>query len=356
MSRFVVRSAAAQVASHLRSELLRGTWSGSMPGGDRLAAELGIGRDTVEAALGRLEEEGVLVNQGRRRRRRIVLPDGAARTRGIRVGILCQEAADRRVGYVAEVMHELAAAGHTVVQAPKCLNQLGVRVVERTARMVAAAEAEAWVVIAGPRDVLEWFAASGKPALALFGRRRGTNIAGVGPDKPPVMAEVTRRLVRLGHRRIVLLVRPMRRLPQPGASERAFLDALTAEGIPAGPYHLPDWPESAEGFHERLESLFRLTPPTALIVDEVVLFTAARQFLAARRLRVPEDVSLVCTDDDPSFGWCRPEISRIRWDSRPVVRRVVRWAGNVSRGRRDVQQTLTSAAFVEGGTIGPASG
>jgi DNA-binding LacI/PurR family transcriptional regulator len=116
--------------------------------------------------------------------------------------------------------------------------------------------------------------------------------------------------------------------------------------------HLPDWEESVDGFYGRLQALFRVSPPTAVIVEEVVLFTAAQQFLAQRGLRVPEDVSLVCIDADPTFAWCQPPISHIRWDSGPVVRRILNWAANVSCGKKDLRQTLTPAEFVHGGTIG----
>ena len=49
-------TAAEQVGEHLRAELCRGAWGGRMPGGARLAVELGVGRDTVEAALQILEQ------------------------------------------------------------------------------------------------------------------------------------------------------------------------------------------------------------------------------------------------------------------------------------------------------------
>lgn len=93
----------------------------------------------------------------------------------------------------------------------------------------------------------------------------------------------------------------------------------------------------------------------ALIIDEGPLFAAAQQFLAQRRLRVPQDVSLICTDNDPSFEWSKPAIPQIHWDSRPVVRRIVKWAENVSLGKRDLRQTRTPAEFIAGGTIGPAA-
>jgi DNA-binding LacI/PurR family transcriptional regulator len=222
--------------------------------------------------------------------------------------------------------------------------------------MVEKTQADAWVVVSGSREVLEWFSKQEKPTLALFGRRRRLAIASVGPDKPAAYAAVTRALVALGHRRIVLLTRPQRRLPEPGASEQAFLGELAAHGIAPSPYHLPDWEVTVSGFYGRLEALFHVTPPTALIVDETPFFVAAQQFLAERGLRVPEDVSLVCTDADPVFDWCRKSIAHIRWDSGPVLRRILRWVEHVSRGKEDLRHTLTSAEFVPGGTIGKAKG
>ena len=102
--------------------------------------------------------------------------------------------------------------------------------------------------------------------------------------------------------------------------------------------------------------MFGLTPPTALIVDEAPFFTAALQFLARRGYRVPDDVSLICTDADRNFTWCQPSVAHISWDSRPVVRRILRWAVNVSHGKKDLRQVLTPAKFIRGGTIGPVRG
>ena len=39
---------ADQVTEHLRSEILRGRWSGALPGKHQLAAELGVNNKTVE--------------------------------------------------------------------------------------------------------------------------------------------------------------------------------------------------------------------------------------------------------------------------------------------------------------------
>lgn len=171
----------------------------------------------------------------------------------------------------------------------------------------------------------------------------------------PAFAEATRQLIQLGHRSISLLCRRLRRLPQPGASEAVFLATLQEHGISPGAFNLPDWEDTNAGFHHCLDSLFRVTPPTALIIEEASYFVAVLQFLARRGLRVPRDVSLICTDDDLVFSHCEPPVACIAWDSRPLVRRIVNWASNISRGKPDLRQTLTPATFKPGGTIGPAS-
>ena len=345
-------STAVQLAAWLRQELVRGRWQGKMPGVLRLAGELGVARDSVEEALRELEREGVLRGQGRGRGRVIDLEGGGA-ARSLRVALMLYEAIDTHVHYIVELQHLLIEAGHQVIFAPQSLSDLRMDV-QRVARMVGKIETDAWVVVAGSQEVLRWFAEQPTPALALFGRRRAVSIAGIGPDHLPAMLAALRRLIELGHRRIVTLVRPERRIPHPGHLERAILAEIAAKGIPVGPYNLPNWDGTREGLYRCLDELYQLTPPTALIIDEASIFIATQQHLARRGILAPQHVSLVCSEPDPAFAWFEPPITHIRWDSRPLVRRIVRWAANVARGKNDRRQSFTKAEFVEGGTIGPA--
>jgi DNA-binding LacI/PurR family transcriptional regulator len=77
------------------------------------------------------------------------------------------------------------------------------------------------------------------------------------------------------------------------------------------------------------------------------------EFLARRRLHVPEQVSLVATNDDAAFGWCLSGIAHIRSDPKPIVRRVVRWVLSVRKGSPDRKSIIIPAQFVSGGSIGP---
>jgi DNA-binding LacI/PurR family transcriptional regulator len=352
MSSWRVLSASEQVAAQLRAELATGRWRGTIPGVYQLATELAVSRSTVETALRDLEASGVLMNLGPGKRRSIE-PSGCLDAPTLRIAILRFETADPGLDYMIEIQHLLTKAGHTIFYPAKTLQDLGMDV-KRVARFVKKTEADAWVVVAGSREVLEWFAAQPAPAFALFGRRQSVDIASIGPDTTPTIATVTRRLVELGHQRIVMLSRRHRQLPKPAQFERTFLAELKAHGLAVGPYNLPDWEGTREGLHRLLESLFQLTPLTALIVHEVPQFTAVLRYIAGRGIQTPKDISLVCTDPGRSFSWCEPPVSHIAWDLNKIARRVARWAANVHSSKEDRRRTDIEAQFVEHGTIGPA--
>jgi LacI family transcriptional regulator len=318
----------------------------------RLAEELGVHHTTAEDALQLLLREGVLISQGPGRRR--LVREGVRQERSsLRVGIMTYEAPDREQPYLLAVRHWLQEAGHLADFAEKSLLDLRMDA-RRVARYVSELDFDAWLVVAGSREVLRWFAQQSKPAFALFGRRRGVEIGGVGPDKLPAAKEAVDRLVALGHRRIVLLLREEHRLPKPGFFAQSLLDAMEAHGLATGAYNLPAWENHPEDFRRCLDSLFRFVPPTAMIVDEVMLFHAAQQHLAHHGIQAPRQVSLVCNDHDLSFEWSSPSIAHIRWDKRVLIRRVADWVEQVARGKDYRQQSVIKAEFVAGGTIGPA--
>lgn len=348
-----IKTQAEQVAGHLREELGKGRWTGMMPGRAKLVTALGVSGKLVEAALGILEAEGLLAAQGPRQRRLIRVPRGGLKTPGLRIGLLVTDRPFLNEDYLIHIRHGLEDMRHTLLDAKQsfreCKFDLG-----RIARMAGAMKAEAWIVVAGSYPVLEWFAGRREPVFAMFGPRSGLPIAGGGPDKSRVVGKIVRRLVELRHNRIVLMSRTARRLPEPGVYELAYLAALRENGITPSAYHMPDWEDTMEGFHTRMEQLFRVTPPTALMLEEPLFYVATLHFLAARGIRVPHDLSLICMDDDETFGWCRPTVSHIGWEQAPLVKYTLDWAKNISRGKPDIRQFSAPTNYHEGGSVGPA--
>jgi DNA-binding LacI/PurR family transcriptional regulator len=349
MANLPVSTVTAQVAAHLRERILQGEWPDFLPGRDRLAAETGVSHMTVGRALALLEKEGLVAPQGHGRRRRILATDTVRSPHKLKIAVLRFEPDDSKLYFVVDFVHQLREAGHKVGFANQSLSVLKLDV-KRVAKLVEKTGADAWIVIAGSNEILEWFASRPTPCFGLFGQTSALPMAGAGSIKKQANAAAARRLLELGHRRIVLLARWARQTIAMGD----FLEELKSLGIRVGDYNRPVFDDKPEDLLRILASLFATTPPTAIVAGDLPIYHAVAQFLARRKLLVPEDVSLISEDPDTSFGWCRPTVAHISWDSAPWVRRIVHWADNIARGKSDTRKALTQAEYVDGGTVGPA--
>lgn len=344
-------SLAEQVAHEIRDGLRSGRWQKRMPGRKSLASELGVNHKTCETALKLLEAEGVLVAQGRGRGRGIAKPS-KTKSQKLRVKVLLYEKNAIRSHFLVELLYRLREAGHEAHFALKTMRELGMNT-GRIARYVETVEADAWIVLAGPRDVLDWFAQRPYPAFALFGRLMHVPLASISASKVDAMRELVGRLVAMGHQRIVLVSREDRRKPTAGYFEQRFLEALEGHGIGTSSYNLPDWGDRPEELHRVLKSLFQHTPPTAMIIDEPSVFFAVMQQLARLGINAPDQISLACTDHDPNFEWCRPKITHFHWESAALIKRMMEWVHDISLGKNDRRKSSIKAKLHAGGTIGP---
>jgi DNA-binding LacI/PurR family transcriptional regulator len=344
-------STSEQLAEHLRRQIEIGRLSGLMPGVQQMVKIFGVNSVAVGKAVQQLENESLLLYQGDRKSR-VIVNDAIRIPDSLRIGMLFYESTDELRFDVLAVRQELLRMGHTVFSCPKSMQELG-RDVDRIRMQVSKLEADAWLVFAGSVPVLKWFEKQGKPTFALYGRFNQANLASMAICKTPVISTLIEKLVGLGHRRIVLLTREERRKPMLGQFERTFLDELEKHGIKTGKFNIPDWEDTPEGLENVIRSLFRITPPTAVLVGDSTLFHAIQLHLASKGVFAPRDVSLFCNDFELSFRWTRPEISHIWWDHRPIVRRIANWAKNVAHGKEDTRKSFIKAHLREGGTIGP---
>ena len=352
MEDFRARTTTEQVADYLREAIAQRQWGGRLPGGSRLAKELGVGKSTIEGALALLEADGLLIPQGDRRSRQIE-PKRAGRGRSWKIEILLYEESDRKLDFLLEIQYKLQQAGHAATFSDKTLTALRMEV-GRVARYAEGVGADAWVVVGGNRRVLEYFAERPEPAYALFGRHFSVTIPGSSIYNTDTLVGIVERLIALGHRRIVTLTHEERRKPNPGLFERRFLETLSRHGIRPGAYNLPDWDEGPGGLQRCLDTLFGVTPPTALIIAEPHLSLAAQMHLAGRGILAPRDVSIFCCDSDPAFRAFEPMVAHLRWEAKPLVRNVIRWASQIRQNKHPRRQSVIQAEVIEGGTIGPA--
>jgi hypothetical protein len=126
---------------------------------------------------------------------------------------------------------------------------------------------------------------------------------------------------------------------------------LPAGGITAGTYNLPGWVGGIEGLYTYLDSSFQRTPPTAIIAGSSPNYFATLHFLLSRGIRVPQDCSLVCVDDDPHFQQYRPSVAHIHW--RPTLHENRESLGEYLRTGQDSSRRSPSTAARKGSTREP---
>lgn len=343
---------------HLRDGFATGRWRGHLPGVLRLAKELGVSKGTVRTALALLEAEGALRSSKAGKRREIVLQRNAgAGSRKLRVAILLYQKLEHDDAQTQELIlsikFRVEAAGHVCLIGEQSIVSLGNKLA-RVTQFVNATQADAWIVCAGTRDVLEWFARQETNVLAIGGRALGLPVAWTRSDVDRAMGDTVNALVKSGHRRIILICSSVWRHPKPSLAAQGFLDHLRHHGVTVSDYNLPEWDETPEGFGKLMKSLFFATPPTALVTAEPRYCVAALTALAGRGIMVPRDLSLVNIIPDPAFSLHRPIIAGFEWPIPAHIDRTVRWVEAVARGKADREVTVFHAKFIPGGTIARA--
>jgi LacI family transcriptional regulator len=124
--------------------------------------------------------------------------------------------------------------------------------------------------------------------------------------------DMTRHLISLGHRRIVMLAGPDH-LPSVRDRVHGFRTAMMEAGLEANVHYCS---YHAETTAERIKNLLLVRPRcTALFVAAGDLVTAAIRSTAGLGLTVPADLAVVCFDDQPFYEFLSPPLTAV---SQPI--------------------------------------
>ncbi len=120
------------------------------------------------------------------------------------------------------------------------------------------------------------------------------------------LQEATEHLIALGHRRLGMVGSPLN--TRPGREVRRGFEAACAKHGVEGLIEIgPFTPEHGAAATQRL--LDRAEPPTALVSGSNQILPGVLQVLRARKLRIPDDVSLVTFDEVRLLEFIEPPIA-----------------------------------------------
>ena len=357
-----------RVAEVLRGEISSGHWRGWLPAERSLALTLGVSRNTLRAALRRLGADGTVVpvrGQGYRlggptRKGSIDKTRKPGKTRAVKsrtVMILAPEPLAWLRPVVGWTMNELRvylfkAGLEMEVHSGKHYYRAGSAPL--LDRLVSRHPAACWILLRANEGMQRWFDGRGVTCLVSGTTFPGVTLPSVDVDMGAVGAHAVGRFLAAGHRRLLLVVEAA---GQSGAGTTECAEGFVAaagkrSGVVAGVIrHAGDIAELRRMLHR---ALIRKPRPTAVLVASSYYYLTVCGVLHEMGLRVPQDVSLICTDPDHFLPYLVPLPAHYAFNHQTFAHKLAQRVGKLVNGEPvKVQKVKIFPNFAPGGSLGP---
>lgn len=140
------------------------------------------------------------------------------------------------------------------------------------------------------------------------------------PNYKLAVKKIITRLIDAGHTRIALIPNLM----YPGTLHTSdnhrfagYLEAFAEHGLLIDMQYLPNSCQTMDDALLAVERMFRpdaAAPPTAIYADETIIVASILKKLNSMGLRVPEDVSLVCSSNSTMATITTPQLTAVGFD------------------------------------------
>jgi len=320
-------SATAEV---LRESIAAGEWPRWLPGELELARRLRVSRVTLRSALAELER-GKLIRAGQGRRREILRRAKRAGAMKLRpaVVLLTPEPLHRlsasTVFWMDELRERLDAAGRPleIHEGPAVFRRRPRQALEELA---ARLRPSGWVLYRSTPEMQQWFSEHAPATIIAGSPHPGVTLASVDVDHGAACRHAAGRFLAAGHRRLAV-VWPETKLAGDLESVAGF-----QAGVPGAVASLPH-DGTVRGLCAGLERLFaRAARPTGLLVFHAQHLLTVLGWLQRKKLRVPEEASVICRDDEPFLESVLPCPARYALPASSFARKISRLVAGVVEG------------------------
>lgn len=314
----------------LREAIAAGRWQDELPGERRLCEEWHISRPTLRAALNALASEGlVTISQGKPTRvcspTEVSLPTPA---QSLTVGLLSPEPLHAMPPFallwVDELRSQLASEGHLLQVHVGRAWSGGKNPARALQTLTTTVPASAWVLYRSTEAMQQWFAQKQIPCVVVGSVFPGLNLPSVDRDYRAVCRHAVGMMAARGHQRVCMLIQE----PQYAgdlASEAGFEEGLRSASSRGVTGYIQRHDGSREGLLKTLDRLLnsRQRPQAMLVARSSCILTVCTALLQ-RGQRVPQDMALVCRDEDSFLDETSPQIARYSVSANLFAKRIFR--------------------------------
>lgn len=325
-------SLVAETLRVLREAITSGRWKDELPGERRLCEEWHISRPTLRAALTALAAEGrVIIAQGKPTRV-CAQPTPAATVAGqpqpLTVCLLSPEPLHAMPPFVLlwvdELRSQLASEGHLLQVHVGRAWSGGKNPARALQSLTATVPAAAWVLYRSTEAMQQWFEQRQIPCVVVGSVFKGLSLPSVDRDHRAVCRHAVGLMAARGHQRLALLIQE----PQYAGdreSEAGFEEGLQAAAARGVTGHIQRHDGNREGLLKALDRLVSARQrPQALLIARTSSALTVCTALLQRGLRIPQDVALICRDDDVFLDETLPQIARYSITAGTFAKRIFR--------------------------------
>ncbi len=325
-------SLVAETLRVLRETIASGRWKEELPGERRLCEEWHISRPTLRAALTALAADGwVTIAQGKPTR--VCHPAGSSSPPALpsptlTVGLLSPEPLHAMPPFVLlwvdELRSQLASEGHLLQVHVGRAWSGGKNPARALQTLTTTVPAAAWVLYRSTEAMQQWFEQRQIPCVVVGSVFKGLSLPSVDRDHRAVCRHAVGLMAARGYQRLALMIQE----PQYAGdreSEAGFVEGLQAAAARGVTGHIQRHDGSREGLLKALDRLLTARQrPQALLIARTSSALTICTALLQRGLRIPQDVALICRDDDVFLDETIPQISRYSVTANTFAKRIFR--------------------------------
>lgn len=207
-----------------------------------------------------------------------------------------------------------------------------------------------WLLVNPPLNIVDWCVSNSLEIICLGGNTGHHKPPCIGVSRIQMVSHAVEFLAKSGHKRICTLLHILD--DEAYIMSRNILQKVYANsGIQFHErFHMQNHAEmTPESLWEVIARLFKVSPPTALIATENQQVASIYSYCLAHNIAIPEQLSLVVTQEGRQLTWFRPTPSHYRYPVQQYVQKITRWIENYPS--KAVAKHLLQPEFIKGDSI-----